>query len=164
MSPLTSPRIGAFLRRGGINGVACIGIALLLAARPGGSLQESLVYSLLIGTLCWLAIDGGRIVVARGLARRDAKRLAARAGWPGWGWMSVLIVVGASAALTLGNLAAEAILGQTGRQDGIRGYLFVVLVSMTAAAVATGFFHARGRLAAAQAEAEAARRRPPRRS
>ena len=158
MSATTSPRLAGFLRRGGINVALCVGIALLLAARPGASLQGALVYSLLIGTLCWLAIDGGRLLIARRLVERDAGGPAAREGWPGWGWMSVLIGVGVGIGSTLGTLAAEAILGEPARQEGLRGILFLGLVSVIAAIVATTFFHSRGRLAAVQIEAEAARR------
>ena len=74
MSATTSPRLAGFLRRGGINVALCVGIALLLAARPGASLQGALVYSLLIGTLCWLAIDGGRLLIAQTACRARRRR------------------------------------------------------------------------------------------
>jgi two-component sensor histidine kinase len=155
---MARPTLAAFLRRGMLSGAMCVGIALLLAARPGSNLAESLVYSLLIGGLCWLSIDGGRLLVASRLVQRDAGGPAAREGWPGWGWMSALIVVGVGIGFTLGTLAAEAILGEPSASGGLRGTLFVGLLSIIAAIVATGFFHARGRLAAVQMQAEAARR------
>ena len=151
----------AFLRRGGANLLLCIGIAALLGAMPGGRFGAALVYSLCIGTLCWLAVDGGRFVVARGLARRQPASGALLAGWPGWGWMTLVIVIGVSVAFALGSLVARAIVGEAEpllAGERWRGGAFVLLLSITATVVATAFFSARGRMAAAQAEAEAARR------
>ena len=161
MSIESRPELGAFLRRGGYSAVLCVAVALLLGVQPGARFGVSLVHSLAIGGLCWLSIDGGRFVVARWLARRDAQRLDAREGWPGWSWMSLIIALGVPVAYVLGSRAADLIIGSAApAPDAMpwRRYALPLLISITVSAVATGFFATRSRLFHARAEAEAARR------
>lgn len=161
MTARPSPLWHGFARRGAYTVVACLAVALLLTAMQPRHFGLHLLYSLIIGPLCWLAVDGGRLLAARRVARRDPQDVAAREGWPGWGWMAAVIVVGVSVAYTAGLAVADSIAGIAPSTDGVgawRRFAFPLLLSLVASVAVTGTFHLRERIAAMRAEAEAARR------
>jgi hypothetical protein len=63
-------------------------ISLALTLIGHGRFLDNLVYSLAIGVLCELMLDGGRLLVAGVIRRRSPGNAAAGQGWPGWGWHS----------------------------------------------------------------------------
>lgn len=140
----------------------CVGIALFLSGLRGGrDLVPNLIYSLAIGMSCLVLIDGGRRLVARWLHRHDAD-CEDRDRWPGWPWMSGIIVVGATAGYTVGVAFANAVSGKRlplpWEFGSSASALASLTISLTAAGVTTYFFWMRARLAAVQARAEAAQR------
>jgi sensor histidine kinase YesM len=117
--------------------------------RMGGSFWQNLVYSLCIGTLALLFIDGGRLLLWRG-------------GRPHLPAFMLLTLVSLPAAQLLGSLAAGMLLGIPGRQalPGSTGYRTeLVILTMMAGIATTWFFWSRGRLAALQADAQAEKAR-----
>ena len=148
-----------FARRGLRNQGVCAVIALLVwLMSPGarGNLFTAWVYSTAIGTLCWLLIDGGRLLLAAWLPGRTDYSAYRRARWPGPGWMLLCILVGTSVGYTVGSAIGDAITGfVTPSLLQNRGAL---AISIIAAVVATGYFYANERLRAEQAAADAARR------
>ncbi|MEY4754830.1 MAG: hypothetical protein RJA44_2505, partial [Pseudomonadota bacterium] len=58
--PPATPR--TLLRHGLINVLVCSLIALWLSTLSDSSLIDCLIYSQAIGTLCWLLLDGGRLL------------------------------------------------------------------------------------------------------
>lgn len=161
MTPRPSPLWRGFVRRGGYTVVACVVVALVLTTLQPRHFGLHLLYSLIIGPLCWLAVDGGRLLAARRVARQHPQDVAAREGWPGWGWMAVVIVVGVSLAYSTGLALADAIAGMAPPADSTRAwrrFALPLLLSLAASVAVTGAFHLRERLAAMRAETEAARR------
>jgi hypothetical protein len=115
----------------------------------GGSLFENLVFSLCIGTLAWLFIDGGRL-----LLWGDGKP----PGLP----FAALTLVSLPAAQMGGSLLAAWLLGMDDHpvlpihsSHAAQILLFSVLAGLTA----TWFFWNRGKLAYLQAQAEAEKAR-----
>ena len=142
----------------------CSGIALLLTVMDRGGLAAKMVYSFSIGACCWLIIDGGRLGAAHLLARLRLARgqdATDRPGFPGWGLMIPLVLLG----MTLGPMAGLAIADLlTGhRSPGLfqlgSASAQVTLVISVLATLATLFtFTLLERLATARALAEAAQR------
>ncbi len=151
-----------FLRHGALVAAWCALVGLLLAALSGWRepwLQ--LVYSYCIGMSCWAMIDGSRLLVARMLRRRYPDCEAFQYGWPGWAWMAACVVVGATLGFSFGQTLGDLLTGlhTKGLFSGSWGHIGSMLtVTGLASLVATAFFHTRGRMAAAQIEAEQARR------
>lgn len=158
----------ALLKHGSVNVLVCSLVAVWLTILEQGRFWHSLTYSLTIGMSCWLALDGGRLLLARRLARHRPDQAHYAQGWPGWGWMSLIILLGVPVAYTCGALLADLLTGHTsampwrdGWTDYRRGwgsYLFLLMLSFMVAAVIAGFAYARNALLAIRAEAEAARR------
>jgi hypothetical protein len=168
-APSSRPSVAiGLLWRGGINLLVCSGIAIWLTVLQHGYFGAALIYSLSIGMLCWLVVDGGRVLVAGVLARRHPERPMHAKGWPGWFWMSVILLLGAPSAYTGGTLIADALTGYTSampwrdgwgsHRSGWGSYVFLLLLTFTVAAVTAGFMYARGALLSAKAEAETVRR------
>lgn len=115
----------------------------------GGSFVENLVFSLCIGTLAWLLIDGGRL-----LLWGDGKP----AGLP----FLVLTLLSLPAAQMGGSLLAAWLLGMGDHpvlptRSGHAAQ--ILLFSVLAGLAATWFFWNRGKLAYLQAQAEAEKAR-----
>ena len=146
-----------------ILGVLCLGIALLLTAIDGRGFWQKLVYSLAIGTCCTVLVDGTRVGVSwlthatrrsRGLPLQNATQTS--------GWHGVLpgvvlaIVLGPPAGIWLGDLVtgnrSPSLLAFGG---AARVTLVITLLATLITLVLVATFE---RLAAARAEAEAARR------
>ena len=141
------------LVRAGINQAACVLIALVLWAFSGRyQLQYTLGYSLIIGNLCWLFIDGGRELAARW---RHARRGGTK-GWPGWGWMLPIVLLGTLLGYVIGIETADALFGF--RSPSLQASRPTLLISLLGALGVCYVFYARESLHVQRLEAEEARR------
>ncbi len=140
-------------RRGLANLGVCLFIATALWLMTGARLSfwPFWVYSNCIGTLCWLFIDGGRMLLVEHLGLPERRR----SGWPGPYWMMLCVLMGGALGYALGSLLGDAI---TGYQSAPFSRLQPVLLSLLAAGGATLFFYTRERAAQEQAAAQAAMR------
>ena len=161
---LGSPWQG-FARRGLRNQLVCAAIAVviwLMSSNGRGDLFTAWVYSTAIGTLCWLFIDGGRLITAGLLARRAGLPTSGRLRWPGPGWMLACILVGTALGYTLGTALGDAVTGfKTASLLDNRG---AVVISGVVAVAATWYFYATERLRAEQPPPRPPGARPPRAS
>ena len=123
-----------------------IAISLVLTVVRHGGFFDNLVYSLAIGGLCELTLDGGRWLVARILFARSPGNVQAGQGWPGWGWMGVCIAVGVPLAYVGGHAIGDWFTGDRSSLGNGRPSAGMLTVSLTLG------------LAATRAEAEAAQR------
>ena len=148
-----------FARRGLRNQGVCVVIALLvwlMSSGGRGNLFTAWVYSAAIGTLCWLFIDGGRLLLAAWLPGRTQDSAYRRSRWPGPGWMLLCILVGTALGYTGGSAIGDAVTGfVTPSLLQNRG---AIAISIIVAFAATWYFYANERLRAEQAAADAARR------
>ncbi len=142
----------------------CIAIAVMLTVMDRGGFKGKLIYSFCIGIFCWLIIDGGRHAVAALMNRlRIAKGKAAdqRTGFPGWGWLIGLVVLGMALGPVLGTTLADHLTGN-GRFDlttwGSRGGQVTMIVTILASLASLVILSSLERLSAARAQAEAAQR------
>ena len=133
-------------------------ISLVLTLVRHGRFLDNLVYSLAIGLLCELLLDGGRWLVARILLLRTPDDVDARHGWPGWGWMGACIAVGVPLAYLGGHAFGDWVTGYRSSLGNWRPNVAMLTVSLTLGLAATLFFKSRIDLAATRAEAEAASR------
>ena len=148
-----------FARRGLRNQGVCAVIALLIwLMSPGGrgNLFTAWVYSAAIGTLCWLFIDGGRLLLAAWLPGRTQESAYRRSRWPGPGWMLLCILVGTALGYSGGTAIGDIVTGfVTPSLLQNRG---AIAISIIVAFAATWYFYANERLRAEQAATDAARR------
>jgi hypothetical protein len=91
----------SMLRHGLITAVFCCLIATVMTITGGGNWAGHLVYSLSIGTVSWLFIDGGRLLIS---GHRENL-------WPGWPGGFLLIAAGAAVGFFVGNLIGDALFG-----------------------------------------------------
>ena len=133
-------------------------ISLVLTLVRHGRFLDNLVYSLAIGLLCELLLDGGRWLVARILLLRTPDDVDAGHGWPGWGWMGACIAVGVPLAYLGGHAFGDWVTGYRSSLGNWRPNVAMLTVSLTLGLAATLFFKSRIDLAATRAEAEAASR------
>jgi two-component sensor histidine kinase len=151
-------------RRFSMRGVMVVGFSLTIAViltAMGDTLGLSVVYSLCIGLLCWLFIDLGGDLVAARLSLPLFGSEAARAGWIGWAWMVVTVVVGATLGYACGNALANALTGmhKPGPFNANFGEMKTVLLMAFLPAVTISYFLiSREVIATQKAEVEAARR------
>lgn len=120
------------------------------------------VYSLSISVGCWFFIDGGRVIAASWLNRRRLEGdTRPRSGWPGWGPMAGILVVGTALGYSAGNAFANRVLGidsaglltsEPRRALGMLAFALVPGVGVTY------FFYSRERIAATEARAMMAQR------
>jgi hypothetical protein len=140
----------------------CGGLALFLSLAFGGRFVPTLVYSLCIGLSIQSLIEGGRYALAAWQRHRRPNRDGATGNWPGWAWMAPWVVFSTVAGYGLGSLAGDWFYGAgrtfTAARGDPHGLAVVVLISLIVALIVTYIFYTRGRLAASQAQAEAARR------
>ena len=161
----TAQQLRSHLLRGGTFVLMVnLAIASMLSATGRGPFVGNLVVSMCIGMVCWLIIDGGRHAVAHLRNRAHATRgLSAHQpfGFPGWRWMSALMLVGMLLGPVLGNLLAAALTGDhipglwPFDDGGNRITWLLTLIATVAAVFTLSLFE---RLAHARADAEAARR------
>ncbi len=157
-----APRHGGFVRRGVRTLVICVAIAALLSGWMNYSFLSSLVHSISVGMLCWLAIDLGRRPLAR-WKHRNARPGSAESlsNWPGWPLMLPLVVVGTIFGFGTGNTFAGWL---TGHHNGglFRGSLlqaFWLLVgALIPGLMITYYFYSRETIAAKEAAVQTAQR------
>jgi signal transduction histidine kinase len=158
--PLRDHAVYRFVRRGVISlGVAAAVVTLMRGQHP--HFWPNLVYTLSITLGCWFFIDSGRIVLGRWTWRHD--RQDARFGqWPGWLWMTLILLVGTALGYMFGVALGNTITGF--KYPGLigAGSIGQVVAILGAALVpgiaATYFFYARERLAVTEAQAQTAQR------
>jgi hypothetical protein len=147
----------AFARRGLRNQLLCLLIALVIWLL-GPSHQRFVncaIYSFAIGNLCWLFIDGSRILLSRWIVRRGGS--AGKHGrWPGVGGMLVCILGGTALGYSLGSAIGDAITGF--HTPSLFDNLAAMVLSAIIGVGATYFYYTSERLHHEQAAAEAARR------
>jgi Histidine kinase len=158
-SPPSPPSNGTLwtppLRHVATTQVICLMVAAFLALL-GSDFLMSWLYSVIIGTLSSTLIHWGRHASARWLMQRPGPHPRhLRAGWPGWGWMLPIILVGGAVGFIGGSLLAGALTGQaitTQHPVAWRGWLAVMTISIGAGLAATWFAWSRSRLAEAEKE------------
>lgn len=136
-------------------------IAAVIAMLRETDFWISMVYSCAIGLICWLLIDGSRLLLAHHLARSHPERPEFTHGWPGWGPMLGVLLVGSPLGYLLGSMLARWLTGSDphpGHQHSSDGYFVMLLVTLGIGATLTRIQYAKGQLAHAQAQAEAQRR------
>ncbi|MBI5257564.1 MAG: histidine kinase [Burkholderiales bacterium] len=149
-----SMRKSPLLRRGLINQLVSVLIALVIwtIGYKGSPLWVALLYSLCIGNLIWLFVDGGRALVSRLLGVTPQRG----GGWPGWGAMIGTVTLGSVAGYTLGAGLIDTLLGYQTPTMFTSGR--VLFFTFLAASLVTYFYYSRERLHTEMAAAEAARR------
>ena len=133
-----------------------VGIAALFALTNPGRLGASMAYAVPITFACWFFIDAGRLLTARWVHRRHP---GAHPQWPGWPWMTVVLVVGTVLGYQSGHSLGNLMTGQNAPGllfEGPARAVSLVLFSLVPGVAATYFFYTRGRLAATEARAREA--------
>lgn len=158
-APTAAPRPrGHFAWRGAKVMLIGTGIALLYSLPAPHRIATSMAYALPITFGCWFFIDGGRLLAARWLQRRDE---CADPQWPGWPWMAAIIVIGTVLGFSLGQAVGNLITGQDVPSllfGGPQRTLTLLLMSMVPGVLATWIFYTRGRLSAIEARAQQSQR------
>jgi signal transduction histidine kinase len=136
----------------------CVGVGVVLTLMMGVNLGTNLVYSLCIGLTIQGLIGAGRVLLRR-WTRRPGD---AGSEWPGWGLMTPWIVVSAVLGYGIGSLLATAITGVGYANplslDNARMLRVILPITLVISAGTTYYFYTRGRLAAIEAQAQAAQR------
>ncbi len=147
------------LRVGALISVGVAGFLNLVYRAPFG---VTLVYSLCIGLTITFLIELGRVGAGTWWPRRRSGGDSRAREWPGWGFMAPWVLASAMVGYAIGSLLGDALTGlpRTASTFGgnPRSVALVLLVSVGVSLGITWFFYTRGRLASAQAQAEAARR------
>ena len=143
-----------FGRRGLLNQITCVTIAGVFYLLSDGSFLVNWVYSVCIGTLCWLFIDGGRLLLPRALPALAPA--ASQSSWPGRAAMVGLIVVGTAAGIAAGSALGDAITGLN--IPSILHNKGAAAISLITAIVVTYYFYSTEKLKLERAATEAARR------
>lgn len=140
----------------------CLAVGFLLAApRQWRNLGLELSYSFAIGMQCWIFIDGGRALVAKLLQRRRPDDPRYAGGWPGTPWMAVCVLLGSILGFSLGLPLGDLLTGRRSVywwEASWGAAAGTALLTLVVASLTTGYFYIRGRMHAAQAEAEQAAR------
>jgi signal transduction histidine kinase len=155
-------RRARFAVRGLRTMIACVAIAAMLSGLNDTSFWINLIHSLCIGTCCWLAIDLGRIPLARWQHRNALPGTPeALTQWPGWPLMLVAIVVGTVLGFSIGNELARWITGiaSPGFYRGSwRQGAALLIGGLIPGIVITYFYYSREKIAGVEAAAQAAQR------
>ncbi|MBQ0932923.1 histidine kinase [Ideonella sp. 4Y16] len=133
----------------------CLVVAAVLALL-GMPWWVAVVYSLCIGNLTSLLVHLGRWGLAWWQVRRSGTPAteAQRHGWPGWGLMTVVIVLAVGLAYPLGSWIAGLLTGihsDGSHQHEWRTWLGLFAISLVPAAVGTFYFRSRAHIAATEA-------------
>ncbi|HEV8690919.1 MAG TPA: histidine kinase [Ideonella sp.] len=137
-------------------------VAVVLTLLFRSSFGFTLVYSWCISLGCSFAIDGLRRAASAWVYRNQWPRSAeAQAHWPGWGWMSVCLLLGTLIGFSLGAELGSWLTGTGGDRlfsGGRQMAVALLVISLLPGAAATYYFHAQGQLQTARSHAEAAQR------
>lgn len=159
--PSTDPAVASRHRRYFIRALRSVGygivVGLCIAVIRQQSVWTTLLYSACISLACWFFIDSGRYLVAARLGPGKE-----RPGWPGWRWMTGVVIVGGCLGLLSGTLLGDLLTGQhtpilSGDED-LRHLLADLLLVLLPAMIITYFFNVRGLIADREAAAQAAQR------
>ncbi|MFT3777190.1 MAG: histidine kinase [Ottowia sp.] len=132
----------------------CVIAVLTTAIWPRHSYGVQLVGSLCIGLVTWAVIEFGRLLVPARLCHTDSE---GGHGWPK-GWRGgALAAAGIGTGFLLGDPLGQWLTGTGGYRSARDGQLSL-LITIAAGAVATYYFHMRGRAAALEAARNAAER------
>ena len=145
-------------------GALCVGIALLLTAMDGRGFGTKLLYSLIIGAVCTLIVDGTRLAAAWAVDRRRAARglqmqdSPAVAGWRGAIPGALLSMV---TGPPIGLWLADRLTG--GQSPSLLDLAssstrVTLVVCLVATVISIAVISSLERLASARAQAEAAQR------
>ncbi|HEY4065331.1 MAG TPA: histidine kinase [Burkholderiaceae bacterium] len=156
---IVATRRARFAMRGLRTLLVCVLIAVMLTGLMGGSFWITLVHSICIGVCCWLAIDLGRIQLARWEHRHAPEAPEAQSQWPGWPLMLAMVLVGTVVGFSVGNELAHWITGV--KSPGFfRGDWFQALQllagSLVPGAAITYYYYSREKTAAQEASLQAA--------
>ena len=140
----------------------CFGFAVFFSMMLRAPFGSTLVHSLCIGLPTQFLIEAGRYGFSWQQRRRDPGSETAQRNWPGWAVMVPWIALSAAVAYALGSALADALVGG-GAVRAAGGGDLRLLVRVGGASVLLAFgityvFYVRGRMAAMEARAEAARR------
>jgi len=143
--------------------ISCVVIAVLLTGLTDRSpFWVNLVHSVCIGTCCWLAIDLGRIPLARWHHRNAPPGTTeAQSQWPGWPLMLVAIVIGTIVGFSVGNELARWITGTASPgfyRGSWRQALALLVGSLLPGLVITYYFYSRETIAGKEAAIQTAQR------
>ena len=132
----------------------CVIAVLTTTIWPRHSYGVQLVGSLCIGLVTWAVIEFGRHLVPARLCHTDGE---GGHGWPK-GWRGgALAAAGIGTGFLLGDPLGQWLTGTGGPRSARDGQLSL-LITIAAGAVATFYFHTRGRAAALEAARNAAER------
>jgi signal transduction histidine kinase len=153
-----------FARRGLRVALAGLLISMVLALVLGGNAWKQVIYSTCIAVFCWFFIDGGRLLAAHWRLRLRGGQAPSNMlveHWPGWGVMLLVVPLGTVLGFSAGTMAGNLITG--GAQPGLlqatpRSALLLLVISLIPGIGATYYFYSRGRMAAIEAQAQAAQR------
>lgn len=139
------------LRHGLITAAFCCFIATALAITEHGSLGSQLVYSLSIGTISWLCIDGGRLLIS---GHKEAR-------WPLGPWGYLLMAGGVTVGFLGGNAIGDAWTNQPlldFRNFSPSRLATTILITLTATVCMCFFFFSLGKSKHLQSQVELAQR------
>ncbi|QNK68304.1 sensor histidine kinase [Variovorax sp. PAMC26660] len=126
------------LRHGLVTAVFCCIIAAALSITQDGGWANHLVYSMAIGTVSWLCIDTGRLLLS---GRHEIL-------WPKGPWGFVLVAIGVTVGFFVGNLIGDAWSGAPAFDFlDFRGHKLAtaVVITITATIGMCFFFYSLGR-------------------
>jgi hypothetical protein len=125
----------------------------------GGKLSYVMAYSMSVALCCWFLIDTGRMGIARGIQRKPG---ASTDEWPGWWWMSGVVLVGSCVGFTVGTAFVDWMIGETSPTlvgaKNLREALSILLLCLLPGIAITYFYHSRGVIADREAVAVNAQR------
>ena len=125
----------------------------LIWPQPGYGAQ--LVRSVSIGMIIWAVIEFGRLLVPAAQCHRNPE--TGGHGWPK-GWRGIALTLAGIGAGYFGGMRLSHLLLGDVPSHPQRDLALGLLITVAAGAVASAYFHARGRQAALQAEIAAAER------
>ena len=159
--PVAIQRRARFAVRGLRTLAFCVLIALMITGF-NGTFGINLIHSLCIGGCCWLAIDLGRMPLARWKHRNaPPDSPEAQSQWPGWPLMMIVIVLGTVIGFSVGNELARQLTG-IASPGYFRGSwsqaLWLLMASLVPSAVITYWYYSRETIAAQAAAVQTAQR------
>lgn len=165
-------------RRGLVSLLASVCMGALVGLGSSGRWWGSVLEASLVGSACWLFVDGSRGVVSGWRWRRMGmpadQTSPAPDGtyrhWPGWPWVMWCVALGAGAGVLVGGglarwagghlrdaLGSTEFVPPASGHDGVN-WVVALLGTLLMALAISYFFYSREQVALVQQDAEAARR------
>ncbi|QSI32201.1 sensor histidine kinase [Variovorax sp. RKNM96] len=156
MTPEAQPRFRAenfrnMLRHGLMTVAFCCFIASALAISGNGSWSSQMVYSLSTGTISWLVIDSGRLLMS------GHKEVLWPHGWRGY----VLVALGVTVGFLCGNAIGDAFVGAPPLEFlsfAARKTISTIVITLVATISMCYFFFSLGKSRHMQSQIELAQR------